>query len=293
MNWKLIVIGFFFLATNPTKAQTNVVRNAQAITDGKQTFYNTEGYDVFQMDFELYFDEKGFRKVKQKLDIEKETPISESPDFPNVKIIEEHVMEAGVLTHHIYYLSTPRWGILKVVGFATRCDRVLAIEKEFYTEIIKKTLPKNIFTSLNVDTVMFAGRPIDFGPPCQWMGSRNLQCPDYGQMNWSEFTDSVRAKQMITNQKKANDNPEKYGILEQKQVDVIFEGQEVKALRCTLKIKIPELIMGGSNILIVYYVTAKVRDRFVSCVLSQYTDDVGVKTEKLAPLLAEVMQLKE
>nr|WP_294859741.1 hypothetical protein [uncultured Fluviicola sp.] len=290
---KRILIGIFLFTIFHSIAQSNTIRNLQAITDGKQTFYDTEGYEVFQMDFELYFDEKGFRKVKQKLEIPKETPISESPDFPNVKMIELNTNDAGVVTRSIYYLSTPRWGILKVVGFATRCVRVPGIEKELYAEIIKKTLPKSVFTSLSVDTILFAGRKVDFGPPCQWMGARNLQCPNYGQMNWSEFSDSVRARQMITAQKAANDNSEKYGILEQKQVDVIFEGQEVKAFKCTLKIRIPELIMGGSNILIVYYVTAKVRDRYVSCVLSQYTDDVGVKTNKLAPLLAQVMQLKE
>lgn len=291
---KRILIGIFLLTVLNSIAQSNTIRNLQAVTDGKQTFYNTEGYEGFQMDFELYFDEKGFRKVKQKLNIEKETPISDSPDFPNVKVIEEHIMHAGgVITHQIYYLSTPRWGILKVVSLGTHCDRVPAIEKELYTEIIKKTIPKSVFTPLNVDTVLFAGRPIDLSSACHWMGIRNLQCPDYGQMNWSEFSDSVRAKQMIAGQLALNNDPEKYELLEQKLVNVIFEGQEVKALRRTLKIRIPELIMGGSNVLIVYYVTAKVRDRYVSCVMSQYTDDVGVKTNKLALLLAEVMQLKE
>ncbi|WP_430401674.1 hypothetical protein [Fluviicola sp.] len=290
---KRILIGIFLLTIFNSIAQSTTIQNLQAVKDGNQTLYNTEGYDVAQIDFELYFDEKGFRKVKNKLGIPKETPIFDSPDFPNVKVIEQNVMENGIVSHSIYFLSTPRWGILKVVAFGTSCSRVPAIEKELYTEIIKKTLPKSVFTSLTVDTVMFAGRPVDFGPPCQWMGPRNLQCPNHGQMNWSEFTDSVRARQMITNQKIRNDDPGKYSVLEQKQVDVIFEGQEVKALRCTLKINIPELIMGGSNVLIVYYVNAKVRDRYVSCVLSQYTDDVGVKTNKLAQLLAQVMQLKE
>lgn len=48
--------------------------------------------------------------------------------------------------------------------------------------------------------------------------------------------------------------------------------------------------MGGSNILIVYYVTGQVRGKYVTCILSQYTDDVN--GDMLAPLLSEVLTLQ-
>jgi hypothetical protein len=47
--------------------------------------------------------------------------------------------------------------------------------------------------------------------------------------------------------------------------------------------------MGGSNVLVVYYVLAPVRNRYVACVLSHYTNDVNASN--LPPLLAEVMRL--
>jgi hypothetical protein len=47
--------------------------------------------------------------------------------------------------------------------------------------------------------------------------------------------------------------------------------------------------MGGSNVLVVYYVTGKVRGKFVTCVLSHYEDDKGAN--KLPPLLSEVLEL--
>lgn len=49
--------------------------------------------------------------------------------------------------------------------------------------------------------------------------------------------------------------------------------------------------MGGSNILIVYYVTAELRGKNVACIMSQYTDDINARD--LAPLLGEVMKLKQ
>jgi hypothetical protein len=73
-------------------------------------------------------------------------------------------------------------------------------------------------------------------------------------------------------------------------VDVIFEGADIKALKVKYKFNIPQIIMGESNVLIIYFVTTEVRNKFVSCVLSHYTDDYNAKT--LPPLLNEVMQLK-
>lgn len=295
MNWKLIISSLFLVLNMAVQAQTNAIQNAQAITEGAEYFYNTEGYDIFQKDFQLPFDEKGFKKLKQKLNLPKETPILDSPDFPefpNLKIMEHTVTSGSVVVRSVYFISTPKWEMTKVVWFVTYCSRVPAIEKEFYTAIRRKTLPKSIFTPMKIDTVLFAGRPIDLGPPCSWMGVRNVQCPNYGQMNWSEFSDSTRAQEMIISQRTENMDSEKYDLLEQKVVPVLFEGQEAKALKCTLKIKIPELIMGGSNILVVYYVTAPVRGRYVACVMSHFTDDIHVNNERLPQLLARVMELK-
>lgn len=79
--------------------------------------------------------------------------------------------------------------------------------------------------------------------------------------------------------------------IKQENVTFYFEGIETQALRTSVKMKIPELIMGGSNVLIVYYVTSKVRDRYVSCILSHYTDDINA--DDLPPLLGEVMEIKK
>lgn len=80
-------------------------------------------------------------------------------------------------------------------------------------------------------------------------------------------------------------------VKEEKWITLKFEGQETKALRTKVKIQLPKLEMGGSNILVVYYVTGQVRGKYVTCVLSHYTDDIGAN--KLPPLLSEVLELIE
>lgn len=291
MKFRTLIFSFLILTVYFAQGQTNAIKNAQAISQEKVTFYETEGYSVFLQEFDYNLDDKGINKIKKKFSIPKETVVSEDADFPNIKILTSTEVKGSIKTQTAHYLSQSAEGKVKVVGFSTLCDRVKDIEKEFYNAIIRNELPREIFTPMMVDTVKFAGRSIALGPACRWMGVRNLQCPNMGQMNWSEFTSAERAKQMTDGQKALNSEMKMGDVLEDKEIEIDFEGVPVKALKRTLKIKIPQLIMGGSNILIIYYVTAEVRERFLSCVLSHYTDDIGAK--KLPPLLREVMQLKE
>jgi hypothetical protein len=55
------------------------------------------------------------------------------------------------------------------------------------------------------------------------------------------------------------------------EVDVYFKNSETKAIRSKEKIKLPELVMGGSNILIIYYVSTKSKRQICDmCVKSLY-----------------------
>ena len=123
------------------------------------------------------------------------------------------------------------------------------------------------------------------------MGPHNIQCPNYGQISWSTFRSTEKAKQSINANYQITANKKLGEVIEKDSVDVVFEGVETKALKTKYKIKIPQLIMGGSNILIIYYVAEEIRGKSIACVMSQYTDDVNAK--ELAPLLQEVMKLKE
>lgn len=291
MTIRPLIFSALSLIVSLSYGQTINFQNAQAIAQEQITFYDAEGYSIFQQEFQYNFDEKGIGKVKKKYSIPKELQPTEDNDFPGAKIFTTIDTKGESKTQSVHYILQSGQGKIKVIGFSTLCDRVKNIEKEYYTAILSNTLPKEIFTPMQVDKVQFSGREIELGPACRWMGVRNLQCPNMGQMSWSEFSSYERAKQMTDGQKALNSSLKMGDVLEDTEIDILFEGQPTKALKRKLKIKIPQLIMGGSNILIIYYVTTEVKGRYVSCVLSHYTDDIGAK--KLPPLLREVMQLKE
>jgi hypothetical protein len=110
-------------------------------------------------------------------------------------------------------------------------------------------------------------------------------------MSWAIFDNQKQAEEYRDTHFEITKNKNLTDIKEEKWIMLKFEGQETKALKTRVKIQLPKFAMGGSNILIAYYVTAQVRGKYVTCILSHYTDDVGA--DKLPPLLSEVMELIE
>ena len=129
------------------------------------------------------------------------------------------------------------------------------------------------------------------GPVCRWMSPHNIQCPNYGQMNWAIFDNLQQAEEYRDTHFEMARNRSLVDIKEDKWIALKFEGQETKARRTKVKIQIPKLVMGGSNMLVVYYVTGHVRGKYVTCVLSHYTDDIGA--DELPPLLSKILEPME
>lgn len=291
INLRLITAFLLSFCSISIFGQINSIQNAQGIKQEEVTFFDTEGYSVFIKIFDYDFDEKGLNKVRKKLSIAKDLDYTADTLFKNTKIINTTTSEGNVTAKTIYFFSQTNNDKIKAISFSTICERSKDIEKQFYDSIILNNIPAETFTTNEVDTVDFAGRRVALGPACRWMGVRNLQCPNMGQINWSEFSKIDRAKQMIEGQKELNKNMKLGEILEENEIEIVFEGNPVKVVKRKTKIKIPQLIMGGSNILIIYYVISEVRGRYVACVLSHYTDDIGANN--LPPLLSELMSLKK
>ncbi len=110
-------------------------------------------------------------------------------------------------------------------------------------------------------------------------------------MNWAIFDDLKQAEKYRDTYVEITKNKNLVDLQEERWIKIKFEGQETKALRTKLKVKLPKLVMGGSNVLVVYYVTGRVRGKYVTCVLSHYTNDVNAK--QLPPLLSEILELVE
>ena len=287
------------LLTNLLTAQSinseQIFSNTQGIKQTKTTFYQVEGYSIFVDTIDSGLDEKGLKKIKKKYSAKTVfMPTADSTLTIQNKVftvIDTSMKDA--VRSSIYYLIPNSENETKVITLYTAIKRDTALERFFVKSIISNTIPQEIYIQQVIDSIKFAGRYIVLGPVCQWMNVHSVQCPNLGQINWAEFRQIEGAKEMLIAQQNITYDKKMMGKMQKEEtIDVIFEGKETKALKRTYKIGVPQLLMGGSNILIIYYVAQEVRGKYVGCVLSHYSDEVNAK-RKLPPLLSEVMKLKE
>lgn len=279
------------LACHELCAQSeNRFRNFHGLKQNGSLYYEGEGYNIFIKTENFEMDEKGIKKFKRKYNIKNGLfEYDSSLTTPN-KVLVNKVQNDELTAYYTYYLLSISDKNIVIIGFTRPSVKDVDLEKEFVNTYLSNTIPSFIYTPTIIDSIDFVGRTIELGPACHWMSPHNIQCPDMGQMNWSIFDDLKSAEDYRDVHYNITKSKNLASVLKEEWIVVKFENQEVKALRTKVKIQLPKLIMGGSNVMIVYYVTTQLRGKFVTCILSHYSDDVS--ENELPPLLSEVMELK-
>jgi len=288
---KLSIFILLLLAWSVLYAQdSDHFRNFHGIKQERNHYFEAEGYEIYIRTAPYYLNEKGITKIIKQYDMKDSQRTDTLIGNEAIMLVKKEVKHGFELVSVCYLISKDDYSTT-VIGFAG-FNRNLSLEHLLMQAWLDGTIPKNIYTTPIVgDSFDFIGRKIKLGGTCQWMSPHNIQCPNNGQMSWSLFNSEEAAMANRDLHVEIVKNKNLTSVLEDTWVPVTFEGVQVKARKLKVKINVPKLIMGGSNILIVYYITANVRDHYVTCALSQYTDDAADNT--LAGLLQEVMSLDE
>jgi hypothetical protein len=147
---------------------------------------------------------------------------------------------------------------------------------------------------MKIDSINFAGRKIKLGNNCNWTNVNTVQCPYYGEMNWSVHKDLKDAKNSVEQQLAITKSRKNGKVISEETVEVEFEGSDTQAKKVIYDFTgMTSLLVGmsGGKTLTIYYVVTKVRGNYVSCVMSFWNNDT-ITENGLAPLLEEVMKLK-
>ena len=295
MTKKLITIFLTVLSLSSFgQDNNNLFSRLRGISNSGTDFYNIDGIEITSENINLAFSKKAILKKFKKYEI-KEDDLSAADSLigkQNFYVAKSDELCAGVTQNTSYYFVENNNG-LTAITFASVNKKDKAFETDFVNLILTSGIPKYVYEHLEVDSINFAGRKIALGKSCHWMGTNNVQCPYYGQMNWSIHKSLADATQTMNNQFTLTKLKKGGKIILEESVNVSFEGSEVKAKKIIYDIKgIKSLLVGmsGGKTLTIYYVASPVRGNFVSCVMSFWNNDT-INKSGLPSLLEEVMKL--
>ena len=272
-------------------------KRLKAINNQTIIFYNVDGVNFSSQTFSNEFSEKGLKKLYRKYSI-KESDIKvkdETLNNNNFYITRTESVAENINHISSYYFVENQNKTVSVFWFGHYNKSDQDFERKYVNRILNDEIPKEVFEPMTIESIDFAGRKIELGNNCNWTNINTVQCPYYGEMNWSVHKTIESAKNSIDNQFNVTKSRKGGKVLSEEIADVIFEGTETTAKKVIYDFTgAKSLLVGlsGAKTLTIYYVACKVRENYVSCCMSFWNNDT-ITENGLAPLLEKVMQLKK
>jgi hypothetical protein len=266
------------------------------ISNNGVDFFNVDGFEITSQKIESEFSKKSILKKFKRFSI-KELDLTSSDStlgFTNFYVRKSKEEPIGIFNNITYYFIESSDKKLIGLTFASLNKSDKELERKFVSLVRMNAIPKFVYSPLQIDSINFANRKIPLGGSCRWMGINNVQCPYYGQMNWSVHKSFADASQTVDNHFAVLKVRKGGKIVSDSTVDVIFEGIDTKAKKIVYDftgLTSALVSMTGGKTLTVFFVAAPVRNNFISCVMSFWNND-SINPSGLPPLLEKVMKLK-
>ena len=285
----------FILVFSLNFSQTNTIFDRLSVLEnGGKIWYNIDGYSVTSEIFNYNFDEKGLKKVFRKHNISdsdqkyKDENITLNNYFISK---QQNVIENIFQTNNYYFIESQNKTII-VIRFAKTGKTDKETEELLVNAILENKIPKENFVPMQISSINFADRTIELGNSCYWTFLNTVQCPYFGEMNWSIHKTLDDAKESVKNQFNITKSRKMGKVISEEMVDVEFEGVETKAKKAVFEINAVASTLAGGKSLTIYYVAENIRGENVSCVMSFWNNDQINPQTKLPPLLEKLMKLK-
>lgn len=299
MKTSLWIAAALFLICPAANSQDDAAlfSRVRAISNSGTDFYNVDGIEITSQVLEGDFSKKNIQKKFRRYSI-KENDLNTSDStlgMPNFYVSKSEEAAPGATQYTSYYFVQDPNKKITAITFGSINKNNRDFERHFVKLVTSNGLPKDIYEPLKIDSINFAGRKISLGSSCQWMGINNVQCPYYGQMNWSVHETLEDAANSVKNQYALIKAKRNGKIVAEDTVAVTFEGNETKAKKIIFDLKgVSSLLAGmsGGKTLTVYFVAAPGKQNFVSCVMSFWNND-NINPSGLPPLLEQVMKLNK
>ncbi len=272
-------------------------KRLKAIINNSTTFYNIDGVNFSSQTHNNEFTEKGLKKLYRKYSI-KDSEVKtkdEAIALNHFLITKSEVITDNIKETNSYYFLENKSKTITVIWFGYFGEPNRKFEKLYVERILNDEIPKDAYEPITIQDIDFAGRKIELGDSCYWTNVNTVQCPYYGEMNWSVHKTLESAQNFVENQYKITKSKKGIKTLSEEEILVLFEGTETNAKKIVYDFTgMKSLLAGmsGGKTLTVYYVASKVRENYVSCCMSFWNNDT-ITENGLAPLLEKVMQIKK
>jgi hypothetical protein len=287
----------FICSSSVGQDNSNLFSRLQAISNSGTDFFNVDGIEITSQSISSDFSKKSILKKFKKYSINENDLTSSDTllNLANYYVSKTGEICPGTIQHASYYfIDNPGKGFTAIT-FVSFNKKDRNFERNFVKLLYTDSIPKTIYEPLQIDSINFAGRKIALGSSCKWMGINNVQCPSYGQMNWSVHKTLEDAISTVENQFNVINAKKGGKIVSVDTVNVIFESSETTAKKVIYDFKgVTSLLAGmsGGKTLTIYFVAAPVKQNFVSCIMSFWNND-SVNPGGLPPLLERVMKLRQ
>jgi len=294
---KLFTIISIFIFTISFAQNNSIFDRLQAITNNGLTIYNIDGYTIASQSLKYSFSKKGLKKAFRKYSIKKKDKRTKDKQltYNNFYVINNEEITKNIVQNNSCYFIENHKKRITMIQFSSINKKSKEFERIIVNSIMQKKIPKENFASMTIDSINFAGRKIKLGNSCNWTNVNTVQCPYYGEMNWSVHKELEDAKNSVKQQFEITKSRKGGKVISEEIVEIEFEGTDTKAKKVIYDFTgIKSLLVGmsGGKTLTIYYVATEVRNNYVSCVLSFWNNDT-ITENGLAPLLEKVMKLKK
>ncbi|MBQ0788515.1 MAG: hypothetical protein KBT69_13535, partial [Oceanihabitans sp.] len=175
---KIFSILLLFVSTI-SFAQNDIFNRLQAISNNGLTFYNIDGYTITSETLNYPFTEKGLKKAYRKYSIKKKDLKSKDTQllYNNFYVFNAEEIKENLKQNNAYYFIENKENTITIIQFSAINKRDKEFERTIINPIIEKTIPKENFATMSIDSIDFAGRKIELGSSCNWTNVNSVQCP--------------------------------------------------------------------------------------------------------------------
>lgn len=291
------ILTFFILTFSFCWAQSDSISINQisSMSNDGVILYNVEGINFSSQILEYTFEEINFKSAMTKFGLKQKNSYYEKGiPYNNLTVKEVDQISDSLIRHDVHYFIENPNGKIQVFWFGYYEDLPLTFVNKIINWVVNDSIPTEKFVSETARSINFAGRTIPINGYCYWVYLNSFQCPSNGHINWSLHSNLESARKsnhyqlLLTKSKKSGK------VISEEIVDVEFEGVPTKAKKVVYRLTgISSLLVWLSSrgkTLTIYYVSEKVRDHYVSCVLSHWNNDF-INPSGLPFLLEQVMKL--